>query len=586
MNKAVKSLLIVILTFTLFASTVWMQSNIPQAVAATSDSLPNYTINRDGKCDAPYISQNGNVYTLTGNIEGTILIELDGVVLDGAGFTLLGKGDSTGIRLYDKSNVVIKNIIVRNFKSGIQFSHEFPPFPVPVDPNPNRPTNCTISGCQLFDNRFAIGVYGRDCKVTANYLANNFEGLSFSGIGNVLRNNHMENNQVSVKDGGSNNDVDSSNTIDGKPIYYLINQQDISVPADAGMVVLQGCKNVVVENLIISHVYTAITLYNSSDCRVIGNIASENGVGISVRNSVNNTIKGNQLFNNTEDAILERQSQKTAILNNLIKGNKAGIESTVYDTNSAHTIISNNQIIQNNGTGIKAAKESIITGNYIARNGQDGIFINYISNSIINDNIIIENTGRGLTFYSGKNASVTANEISGNAVGLWLYYPSECMVTGNNFADNKNFTITISADAKNNSFFLNNFLNYNNGSRQISITPFFAYYGNNTVTANVIPQFIGYPNIWDNGTVGNYWSDTPSDGALYKIDFNNVDNHPMASPFQFIQPEMPQAGLETPQPTLQFGVEGGFLLIVAVLVALAVAVVAATLLVKRRRERE
>jgi hypothetical protein len=112
MNRTVKSLLIVILTFTLFASTVWMQSNVPQAFAAPTDNFQSYTINKDGECNAPNISQNGNIYTLTSNIEGGILIERDGVVLDGAGYTLLGNGDSssTGIQLYDQYDVTIKKL--------------------------------------------------------------------------------------------------------------------------------------------------------------------------------------------------------------------------------------------------------------------------------------------------------------------------------------------------------------------------------------------------------------------------------------------------------------------------------------------
>jgi parallel beta-helix repeat protein len=586
MNKAVKSLLIAILTFTLFASTVWIQSTLPQAVAATSDNLPNYTINRDGKCDAPNISQNGNIYTLTGNIEGTILIDRDGVVLNGAGFTLHGKGDSTGIRLYDKSNVVIKNIIVRNFKSGIQFNHEFPPFPVPVDPNPNRPTNCTISECQLSNNTIAIAIYGVNCKITANNVTNNDEGITFSGSGNIFRNNHMENNRLSFWDSGyiTDVDVDTSNTVNGKPVYYMVNQHDTSVPADAGMVVLKGCKNILIQNLDINHVFTAITLVNSSNCRIIANTAAENKVGILLRYSVNNTIQGNQILNNTEAAIQERQSKQTTIMNNLIKGNGAGIENTLYGVDSSNAVILNNQIIDNNGTGILSEKECIITGNYIAGNGKDGIFFYDISNSIINKNIITQNGERGLSVWMGENASVTGNEVSKNMVGIRLSKPSECTIALNNIEQNSNYAILIEADATNNSFYLNNFLNNNNGSRQVSFNPVFAYYGNLPVTAHVIPQFIGYPNIWDNGTVGNYWTDTPSGGALHKMDLNNVDNHPMSAPFQFTQPEIPQVGLETQQK----GLRSFELLsvIVAAVAALAVIMVAVALFTKSRLKKK
>ena len=44
-------------------------------------------------------------------------------------------------------------------------------------------------------------------------------------------------------------DVDSSNTVDGKPIYYWVNMLDLIVPMDAGYVALVNCTNIIAENL-------------------------------------------------------------------------------------------------------------------------------------------------------------------------------------------------------------------------------------------------------------------------------------------------------------------------------------------------
>jgi hypothetical protein len=52
----------------------------------------------------------------------------------------------------------------------------------------------------------------------------------------------------------------------------------------------------------------------------------------------------------------------------------------------------------------------------------------------------------------------------------------------------------------------------------------------------------GYTNSWDNGAVGNYWSDY-SGNTPYVIDANNKDNYPLTTPIDIT------AELENPSPT-------------------------------------
>ena len=141
----------------------------------------------------------------------------------------------------------------------------------------------------------------------------------------------MKNNTINFEDNTyEKSDVDSSNTINGKPIYYLINQQNTTVPADASMVHLEGCSNIMVPNLDIKYTQTAISLFNSSNCKIYGNTLTDNEIGISLRNSTNNSIIGNKLLNNTDDAIEQYDSENTTITNNLIKTNGGGIDSSGY----------------------------------------------------------------------------------------------------------------------------------------------------------------------------------------------------------------------------------------------------------------
>jgi parallel beta-helix repeat protein len=78
------------------------------------------------------IQRNGNTYTLTDNLTGMIVIERDGVTLDGSGYTLQGSGNSTpteygqyngpeetAITLIGRTNVVVKNFRITLFSKGI-----------------------------------------------------------------------------------------------------------------------------------------------------------------------------------------------------------------------------------------------------------------------------------------------------------------------------------------------------------------------------------------------------------------------------------------------------------------------------------
>jgi hypothetical protein len=47
---------------------------------------------------------------------------------------------------------------------------------------------------------------------------------------------------------GYQNDLDTSNLIDGRPIYYYVNARDMTVPSDAAYIVLVDCKNIMVED--------------------------------------------------------------------------------------------------------------------------------------------------------------------------------------------------------------------------------------------------------------------------------------------------------------------------------------------------
>jgi parallel beta-helix repeat protein len=89
---------------------------------AEAQSFGSVCINPDGSVTGTSnIQRDGNIYTLTGNISGSIQVQKSYVIIDGAGYTVDGNRQSVGIDLgngvgQDPSRFPICNVTVKNLK--------------------------------------------------------------------------------------------------------------------------------------------------------------------------------------------------------------------------------------------------------------------------------------------------------------------------------------------------------------------------------------------------------------------------------------------------------------------------------------
>jgi parallel beta-helix repeat protein len=95
------------------------------------------------------------------------------------------------------------------------------------------------------------------------------------------------------------NDIDATNTIDGKPIYYWINQSNANVPSDAGYVALINSTNIVAENLDLRKNGQGVFVAYSNNCTVRDCNITENEKGIFILNSNNTILHHNNIINNS-----------------------------------------------------------------------------------------------------------------------------------------------------------------------------------------------------------------------------------------------------------------------------------------------
>ncbi len=214
-------------------------------------------------------------------------------------------------------------------------------------------SNTITNNYASYNNQQGIGLfdYSSSNIITGNNASYN-TGVTGTGIGlaesgnNTLRNNLMSRNCYNFEAEGLSysefdNDIDTSNLVDGKPIYYLVGASDnvIDSATNAGTVYCIHCDNATVKDLNLTNNGHGICFYNTSSSTIKNNHIEGCVVCISLLYSSNNTITDNIASNNLKDGIsLEGSS------NNSITGNTA----TANNEYGICLDYSNNNLIYNN----------------------------------------------------------------------------------------------------------------------------------------------------------------------------------------------------------------------------------------------
>ncbi len=386
-------------TFALVIVALFLTSLVTaQPIFVKAQESVGLTINPDGSVEpnTRLLERQGTSYAFKGDIFGTILVQTNNIIIDGSGYTLQANGDTlVGINIVGRSNVTVKNVVIQGFLgragilitgsdnciisknnlegnligieiSGLSSNNRI------VENNLLNNTsgielesavagsNNIISGNDVANNNVGITLtYFINTNVFGNTLTNNKEGFFVGGgAGSTLRNNTLNNNTygfhvfnvqgITALEGV---DVDSSNKVNGKPIYYWVKQHDRSIPVDAGYVALIGCTNITLSNLNLSGNAEGAYLGSTENSTIINNVFTNNLFGVSLDASNNNTISKNIIGNNENGiglgAGLGTFSANNVIDSNMVTGNGNGI----YFGTSASNIVTRNNIT-NSATGI------------------------------------------------------------------------------------------------------------------------------------------------------------------------------------------------------------------------------------------
>ncbi|NVM37328.1 MAG: right-handed parallel beta-helix repeat-containing protein [Candidatus Lokiarchaeota archaeon] len=369
------------------------------------------------------------------------------------------------------------------------------------------------------------GQYNNLSYNTARF--NGFAGIFLYGIYNIsLSGNQMENCGLHLLYHASSIpsllNIDTSNTVNNKPIYYYFNKKGLNSNnfSDPGQVILVNCNNSDIKDLNISYTTTGISLWNCSHNIIYNNSASfitDRGIRVGI-SSKNNTIFKNDINNCLDFGIGIENSYNNNISHNVINYSTGGI----FVTESIDTNITDNTAKDNYlcGVMVQESDKSLISRNslyncgfllqpdvlidntnlvngkpfyyYIDENnltplnftdpGQ--IYLINCNHSLIS-NIEISNASLGLYLYNCHNITLSnfnstynkyigismtncanlnfsSNIINNNFIGFSVYYSSNLTIQSNVFNNN---SLGLDGFNANNCSFLNNSFNYNKYSK-------------------------------------------------------------------------------------------------------------------------
>lgn len=212
-------------------------------------------------------------------------------------------------------------------------------------------------------------------------------------------------------------DIDTTNTVNGKPIYFYFDQDNLDSGdfTNAGQIYLYYCDNPMLSNLNFPNVTTGITLSHCNDNTISFIDASYNSRwGVRLYQCFNNDLSRINVFNSNSGIELVN------CFDNEFNDNSASynIGNGFTLTNCSANNITGNLASYNQGNGLVASwvNNSYVFNNTANYNSETGIVIDCINHSIITENIVQNNLGGGLAIISTKDCLIYENEAEKNSI--------------------------------------------------------------------------------------------------------------------------------------------------------------------------
>jgi len=429
--------------------------------------------------------------------------------------------------------------------------------------------NVSLSGFTVQNGYHGIIVFSKGNSIINSTVKNNrCHGILLSLDGNILRDNNMRGNAYNFAVQGWSlpdfiNDVDISNTVDGKPVYYWVNQHNKEIPADAGYVAVINSTNITVRDLELTKNGEGVLLAYTNNSTIKNVKASGNGVGINLITSGENIVSSNVLANNVYGiltnnyygmllySIARAPTKGNKIIGNtvtnssycgialwssggnILKGNNMtgnrynldikghDLSDFIQDIDASNTVngktiyylvnqsgltISSHTFPEIGYLGIVNSTNITIKDLVITKSG-DGILLAYTRKSVIED-VTASNCSKGISLVSSESNTINNNTMTNNEIGIHLEISNNNMIV-NNIASNNDFRGIQLQESEGNSIIGNTISKNRFGGIGLWYSSNNVIYYNNFINNTKQVESSQSTNTWDGSypSGGNYWSD-------------------------------------------------------------------------------
>ena len=223
----------------------------------------------------------------------------------------------------------------------------------------------------------------------------------------------------------------SGNTVNGKPLYYFVNETGLSVPADAGGVIAVNCDGITVVGLDVSDNSMGVELAYCSNVQMDTVTADRCGIfGVYLAHCSQGSLE-NITCTETNHGIDVRACKNIGIQDCATVDCEQGIFLSF-----ALDCIVDRCIIRRCGNGffIAMGNNNQIADSVI-ENNENGVYVQNEKDMLVRGNQINGNTVAGTRFLR-STGFVLDNGVQGNQTGVLAAEGDSITVSGNTFAEN------------------------------------------------------------------------------------------------------------------------------------------------------
>ncbi len=341
------------------------------------------------------------------------------------------------------AHFIIRNCVLYDAMLYDSFN---PPYQWPSGIQLNSTENGTIEENEIFSNGAGIFVKGAGDNILINNTAygngvgimlfetsyngingNTYWGNYYGAIGlwdntySYIAENNMTDNGIlifgDILEFWNTHTIDTSNTVNGNPVYYWKNQTVGTVPLNAGQIILTNCTDIIVSS---QEEAWAIQLGHSEGCLVESNTLYPAMIDLS--SSDKNTIRDNEISHDTWDALaIASGSNNNTVVNNTFFDSDVGI---FIEFSSNGNVIAYNNISGNYDEGIMVEESMYnhIYENEVYGNNWGIALGRDCFSNIVENNTVYDNVENGIEMFDGASDNVVRNnDVLGGEIGIYCW---------------------------------------------------------------------------------------------------------------------------------------------------------------------